>query len=179
MGGKTTDRTESLSLHMQKMNSHFSPTDWAEIDCYKDHAAESLAELRKTFSSYMELVVGKLPEGPELMEYLEFADADFHDAFTVPDAGDGTQRVGEGGRDITEDYLLKRWLTGQDAGGLRDTENVCHASLQENLNSLNVTRVVHTRHTVYNMLRYNLLWHKPHNEVLMYYSYGQHIQVLF
>ena len=128
MGRKTTSQTESLSLHKQKLNSYFTPNDWAEIDCYKSYATESLTQLRRAFSSYMEIAMGSLPGGSELMAYLEFADADFHDAFMVSNAGDVVREVEKEGQSVTEAYLLERWLNGQDAGVLRTAESVRQAS---------------------------------------------------
>lgn len=125
MGGKSTTRTEPLSLYRQKMNTRFGHTDWLEIDACKENATNSLTKLQRDFSSYMELTKRRLPRASELLNYLEFADAEFHYAFTVPDGTEGgMRRVGKGGRGVTPVYLIERWLNGHNAGVLRDSENV-------------------------------------------------------
>ena len=55
------------------------------------------------------------------MEYLEFSSEydNYFEAFTVPDAEDGSVRVGKGGKAMEESYLLDRWLNGKDAGVLK------------------------------------------------------------
>ena len=129
MGGKSTNRTDPLSLYRQKMNTLFGRTDWAEINTTRDNATNSLTRLQRDFSSYMELTRRRSLRASELMDYLEFADAEYHYAFTVPGTtDDGMKRVGKGGRGVAPIYLIERWLSGQNAGVLQDAENVLETS---------------------------------------------------
>ncbi|EKM56223.1 uncharacterized protein PHACADRAFT_209697 [Phanerochaete carnosa HHB-10118-sp] len=121
LGGKSTKRTEPLSLYNQRQSVSRGRTDWNQIDELKVNAATALDRLETAFKSFMQLRISP----KELMEYLEFADPEFYHALKVPvAAADGMQKVGRRGRNVNEAYLIDRWTRGQDAGVLRDTPDV-------------------------------------------------------
>ncbi|KZT74563.1 P-loop containing nucleoside triphosphate hydrolase protein [Daedalea quercina L-15889] len=126
LGGKTTSRTEPLSLYnvKQRTNARFGRLDWTEINGHKVNSASSLDKLQTAFHSFMDLRMRNFSR-VELMTYLEFCDPEFHYAFTVPATADGDmRRVGRSGRAVDGTYLINQWINGRDAGVMRDAENV-------------------------------------------------------
>ncbi|GJF00004.1 P-loop containing nucleoside triphosphate hydrolase protein [Phanerochaete sordida] len=120
LGGKSTTRTEPLSLYNQRQKATRGRNDWAQIDQLKVNAADSLSKLETAFQACMALRVSP----KELMDYLEFSEPEFFHAFTVPQAADGMQRVGKRGKTVGPSYLLDQWTRGFDAGVLRHAQNV-------------------------------------------------------
>ena len=121
MGGKSTKRTEPLSLYNQKGNTRFGRLDWAQINEHKTGSTDALDKLQTAFGSYMRLKISH----KEIMGYLEFEEPEFHYAFKVQTTADGgMQKVGKRGRTVNEVYLINQWTQGWDAGVLRDAANV-------------------------------------------------------
>jgi hypothetical protein len=123
LGGKSTQRTEPLSLYNQKViSTKFGRSDWSYIDTLKKNSSDALDALRKAFDQYMQFNLN----ARDLMAHIQFEDPEFHYAFTVPtDAVSGDmKRVGRGGRNVGEWYLILQWTQGRDAGIFKHEPNV-------------------------------------------------------
>ncbi|KZV71056.1 P-loop containing nucleoside triphosphate hydrolase protein [Peniophora sp. CONT] len=122
LGGKSTTRTETLSLYNKKRNSPFRRADWNDITEYRNGASTSIDQLTKLFKSNQHLTVSFR----NILSHIEFEDGDFFDALSVSGsaADDGMQQVGAGGKDVQTDYLLRRWVKGENAGIFAKADNV-------------------------------------------------------
>jgi len=122
LGGKSTIRTEELSLQNSVRNAPRAPRgqlEWNEINYHRNDATSRAQELTDLFES-----LNKKPTDASLMEHLEFSYSDFYMAFEVPSSDDGMQRVGKQGKAVDEYYLLQRWINGQNAGSFIGSEGV-------------------------------------------------------
>lgn len=123
LGGKSTDRTQNLSLqHIQRSSpaSKFTRADWTEIQTYEANIRKhgtSLAQAAKRYESYN-------PGYSEILQFLEFEDPDYCYAFTVPFPVDGANVVGRKGKAVDKMYLIKQWTNGWDAGVMREHDVV-------------------------------------------------------
>jgi len=121
LGGKSTSRTESLSLKNQpRARERF---DWESINPTKAKLGLLQGRTESAFQEYMFRDVTRL----DVLQYLEFTVPEFFEAFEVPKQNDGMRVVGKQGREVIPDYLLERWLKGLDAGVFRESENVLFA----------------------------------------------------
>ena len=112
LGGKSTARTKCMSLYEQPQVSRQTKATWAKIDELKVRTDAQTTYLQRVFDGYKSTNI----RPRDLMEYLEFDGTDFYNAFTIPDAEEGSTMIGPGGRAISDSYLLDRWSSGQDAG---------------------------------------------------------------
>ncbi|KAJ2919476.1 hypothetical protein MD484_g928, partial [Candolleomyces efflorescens] len=113
LGGKSTSRTETLSLHRQGTAGYQrNKNEWQAID----GAKLMLDTLDEKLTSMFDDFTRKAITYTELLEHLEFEDSDYFVAFSVPKGRDGMQTVGKKGRAVNETYLIERWLSGQNAG---------------------------------------------------------------
>ena len=113
LGGKSTARTKCMALYDQHTGNQFTSSSWKIIDDLKAKTNAQANRLLRAFDRYKS---SQLRAG-DVMEYLEFLPApDFCEAFTVPDADDGSVRVGRDGRPIDGSYLFDRWSNGRDPG---------------------------------------------------------------
>jgi hypothetical protein len=126
LGGKSTARTEPLSLFKVDHQSHFKfrREDWKIIDRYK----LQLLECEKALATAADRFQNTAIKNSNILEHLEFEAEDFFAAFTVPKASDGTRHVMRRGKAVPDDYLYCQWLNGWNAGIFRDAENVKAAS---------------------------------------------------
>lgn len=123
LGGKSTARTAPLSLqNLQKEPNpfRFTRNDWTVIDSYKESLRESNEALRQASVHFMNTALN----AQAIMEYLEFEDPEYYDAFQVPSSDDGMQRVGKKNKALDKLYLFNQWTKGWNAGLLKDTPNV-------------------------------------------------------
>ncbi|KAJ7035053.1 AAA domain-containing protein [Mycena alexandri] len=120
--GKANAKTEAMSLFNQSVQSRRSRADWTEIDALKARAEGLCSNLRVVFEQYRTSL-----SNSALLDYLEFEDSSFHDAFLVPSDEDMTT-VGRGGRAIEKDYLLHQWGQGRDAGVFKQHTSVLEAA---------------------------------------------------
>ena len=80
--------------------------------------------LARLFERYREFH----PNYVAILEYLEFEHPEYYAAFFVPEDEDGMEIVGRKGRKIGRDYLLERWIRGEDAGRFSESPDVQDAS---------------------------------------------------
>lgn len=114
LGGKSTPRTKCMALYDQSSTFQQTSTSWKIIEQLRSEINDIVNCLHDAFSRYKS---ARINSG-HLVEHLEFLPeyADFHEAFTVPKAEDGSVRVGRRGREINDLYLIDRWSNGGNPG---------------------------------------------------------------
>ena len=124
LGGKSTPRTEPLTLQKQPTTFKLGKADWKVIDELKDESSNLVNRLQAAFASYESSSV----QYQDILEHLEFDDPTYSEAFCVPHASDGMTRIGKKGRAVGPYYLLNQWVNGWDAGIFQDHPHVSNAS---------------------------------------------------
>ncbi|MCJ1288012.1 hypothetical protein MMC26_007365, partial [Xylographa opegraphella] len=109
---KSSLSTKPLLLSEQQSSYKLRQAEWEIINMRKSEVTDVGKRLRTAFKDYHAKAASK----SDIMEYLEFEGADFHDAFLLPDDENGMTRVGKKGNAVNKYYLLDRWARGQDAG---------------------------------------------------------------
>ncbi|KAJ7791646.1 P-loop containing nucleoside triphosphate hydrolase protein [Mycena olivaceomarginata] len=109
LGGKSTPRTEPLSLYKQKGGTRLGRGDWQTIDGLKAQSSRLIIRLKNIWTKYTKL-------GPDLWTHIEFEDPDFFEALSLPPSADGMTQVGKDGKKVDDNYLLDRWVKGDNAG---------------------------------------------------------------
>nr|GAT60754.1 predicted protein [Mycena chlorophos] len=111
LGGKSTPRTEGLSMQKQSMAFRLTRLDYQSRDNIRDQANSLHDRLAKNFAQFAS-------RAPDVLSFLEFEDSEeaFYDALTVPEPEDGMVHVGRDGKELGREYLLDRWDRGLDAG---------------------------------------------------------------
>jgi hypothetical protein len=120
LGSKSTPRTAPLLLRDQasRRAKTLSRDSWAIINRLKLEASELVAQLQSTLRDFLNQNVSRA----ELMSHLSLeTDSRFTDAFTLPDSDDDMTLVDSKGKRVKKDYLLDRWMYGNNAGVLRNT----------------------------------------------------------
>ncbi|RXW21350.1 hypothetical protein EST38_g4498 [Candolleomyces aberdarensis] len=120
LGGKSTSRTESLSLHRQGDTGYRrNKSEWQAIDGAKTMLDNLDQQLTSMFDDYTKKGITLI----DVLEHVEFEDSEYFLAFAVPEGKDGMQVVGNKGRAVDKTYLLDRWLKGQNAGVFHSSRN--------------------------------------------------------
>ncbi|KXH60268.1 ATPase [Colletotrichum salicis] len=118
LGSKSTDATSGLSLEKQLRSYAYRRNNatWEHINGMKTEMYEVRIEIEAACALLVRDKVGSL----EVLNFLEFSDDDqtFYEAFLLPEQERGFQLVGKDKGVMGPDYLLGRWITGQDAGEL-------------------------------------------------------------
>ena len=123
LGGKATLATEPLQLEKQRTNYRMAQIDYKAIDDMKNLREQRYTLLQKTFDAYKAAYI----QNHQLLEYLEFEDPEYFEAFEIPTAHDGRKLIGRNGKPVHDFYLLEQWIKGRDAGFLSYHENVVNA----------------------------------------------------
>ena len=123
LGGKATLATEPLQLEKQSTNYRMTQRVYTAIDEIKKLREQQCTQLQKTFSAYKAAYV----KHPQLLEYLEFEDPEYFEAFAIPTAHDGRKLIGRNGKPVHDFYLIEQWIKGRDAGFLSYHENIVNA----------------------------------------------------
>lgn len=108
LGSKSTPRTQSLSLKEQKINWKRTQITWNTINSLRIEGDELKDSLNESFTTYQTVVTNS----SAILEYLEFEEPAYFEAFTVPE-DNGMNVVGKDGKVLNKDYLYHRWLRGQ------------------------------------------------------------------
>ncbi|KAK7054630.1 hypothetical protein VNI00_003093 [Paramarasmius palmivorus] len=112
LGAKSSTRTSSLMRNNQRISYKRDPSSRALIDMQKSEAEKLIGPLTKSFAKLKD--EGHSPQ--EILEYIEFEDWDYFEAFCVPPSNDGMTIAGPDGKPIQDTYLLEQWRNGRDAG---------------------------------------------------------------
>ncbi|KAF8206569.1 P-loop containing nucleoside triphosphate hydrolase protein [Mycena galopus ATCC 62051] len=119
--GKANSKTESMSLFNQSSSFRRSNADWTEINALKARAESLGSDLSRVFGQY----TTSTSSNADLLDYLEFEDNEFYEAFLVPPSEDGDMMlIGRGGQAMQRDYLLHQWAQGRDGGVLKQHPSV-------------------------------------------------------
>ncbi|KAJ7756425.1 P-loop containing nucleoside triphosphate hydrolase protein [Mycena maculata] len=123
LGGKSTSRTESLSLYKQTGGTRLGRMDWQTIDSLKQDSQGLLNRLKTNWTKLTKWE-------PDLLTHIEFEDSEssFFAALSVPPSANGMTQVGKGGKKIGPNYLLLRWARGEDAGAFKTQPHVVAAA---------------------------------------------------
>lgn len=108
LGSKYTSRTQPLSLKEQKINRNRSQATWQTINSLRNEGDELRLNLDESFKRYKTVNTNS----SAILEYLEFEEPAYFEAFTVPE-DDGMNVVGKDGKVVQKDYLYHRWIKGQ------------------------------------------------------------------
>ncbi|KAF5345153.1 hypothetical protein D9758_009721 [Tetrapyrgos nigripes] len=114
LGSKSTAKTEPMML--QKQPRPYITSSRGLINDLKETIELRAQSLDDSFSRYIQSTV----HNGDLLLHLEFDEPDFFEAFRIPVSEDGMTFVQKGGGKITDDYLLSRWRSGQDAGVFKE-----------------------------------------------------------
>jgi len=114
IGGKPNKTTASLSLQSLAKSSGYklSRYHWEIIDELRDERDELAGSL---YRAYRTAIARDQP----IMQYIAAHHPEYARAFRVPESTDGTEVVGRNGKAIGPNYLLDRWIKGEDAGPFR------------------------------------------------------------
>jgi hypothetical protein len=114
MGGKSTSRTEPLTIRNQPRGGNRSREEWTYIDELRIQVEKLYATLNRKVSHFVSSSI----RSEEILAFLEFwdGDLDYFNAFRVPDPVEGFQTIGSRGKAVDPEYLLERWASGKDAG---------------------------------------------------------------
>ncbi|KIM32087.1 hypothetical protein M408DRAFT_63388 [Serendipita vermifera MAFF 305830] len=119
LGGKSTDRTQPLSLQHVQRNSpgaKLTRIDWNQIQAIKAGVQKYDSSLRQAAGRYQQ----SDPRYEDVIQFLEFddVDGDYYDAFSPPASVDGQILVSKNGKPLKKTYLINQWVNGWDAGVL-------------------------------------------------------------
>ena len=141
LGSKPSPSTKNMALSTQTVGYRFGASDWELINDMKSSLYHHGGALERAFSEYLE------PLKPSrLLNHLESKYPAYFKALSVPPSDDDMILVGESGRAIGHTYLLSRWLSGRDAGVLREHPNTLAPRAREVWNlSLEERKVLEAR----------------------------------
>jgi len=123
LGGKATTATEPLQIEKQRTSYRMTQLEFMAVNGIKRLREQNCTQLQKTFNTYMSAHI----QNPQLLEYLEFEDTEYFDAFTIPKDHDGRKLIGKNGKPIHDFFLLDQWIKGRNAGFLSNHKNVVNA----------------------------------------------------
>lgn len=124
IGGGLSSKIKSLSFNKLRTKSK-DPTKLGKIetDEIKTLKTEAL-QICSTFDNLLERYQLFDPGRQEIIDYLEFGDPEFYEAFKHPEEKNLPKVTRKKGQSVGPLYLFKRWQGGDDAGILRDWRNV-------------------------------------------------------
>jgi hypothetical protein len=111
LGSKSTPRTRPLTLKEQKTATKRTQLTWNTIRALESDGYEQRDSLNESFAAYQMLAADSL----SILEYLEFEDPEYFEAFTIPEEENEMIMVGEKGKAVRKDYLYNRWVKGKSA----------------------------------------------------------------
>jgi hypothetical protein len=109
LGSKSSPRTASLRLFAQQFDYSRNSASWSIIDELKNKVRELQENFTAAFAAYR----GFRLTPATVMEFLEFEESEFFEAFTPPEQEDGMSLVGENSKPITFQYLYDQWTRGK------------------------------------------------------------------
>jgi hypothetical protein len=121
LGGKSTPRTEPLTLQQQgNVKYRRDKWEWEVINEANSTLNDLEGKLTLKFDEYMANTITH----NDILGHLRSEGSDYFFAFTIPSSEEGMQIIGSKGRTVKGTYLLERWLKGQDGGIFRSSGNV-------------------------------------------------------
>ena len=115
IGGKPNQATADLSLQSLAKSSDYrmSRYDWNMVGKLREERDDLVTLLDRAYCA-------ATARPQEIMQYLVAHHPKYARAFRVRESADGTKVVGKNGKAVGPNYLLGRWLKGQDAGPYND-----------------------------------------------------------
>ena len=125
IGGKANQATAELSLHSLGRSSGYrmSRSDWEQVEYLREERSDLTESLHRAYSA-------ATARHHQIMQYVTAHHSEYAAAFRIPESTDDTVFVGKDGKAIGPNYLLDRWLKGQDAGPFK---NDYHIRLSRNI----------------------------------------------
>jgi hypothetical protein len=119
IGGKPNQTTADLSLYSLGKTSGYrmSRNDWEQVEELREDRGNLVGLL---YSAYRAATA----RDQQIMPYIAVHHPKFAAAFHVPESTDGSEIVGEGRKAIGPNYLLDRWLKGEDAGPFKTEDHI-------------------------------------------------------
>lgn len=111
LGGKSTPKTEVLTLQKQGGRAARNAMDWNLIDGLKSQIRSLRGDVESSFNQYMSKA-----SLSTILNYLEIEDPEYFEAFTVPEQDDGMEVAGKDGKAVQPDYLIEQWSLGKGPG---------------------------------------------------------------
>ncbi|KAJ5939590.1 hypothetical protein N7466_002724 [Penicillium verhagenii] len=108
LGSKSTPRTQPLSLKEQSTTRVRPGSNWNTINALKAQCLEQRTAINSSFSAYQ-----KSANSSAVLDYLEFEDPEYFEAFALPEDENGMKLVGSDGTAIKKDYLYNHWIKGE------------------------------------------------------------------
>jgi hypothetical protein len=114
IGGKPNQATAELSLYsLSRSSGHrMSRHDWRRVEGLRQQRYLLVKSLSRAYCA-------ATARYQLHMQYIAAHHPKFAAAFRVPVSTDGSKIVGKGGKAIGPNYLLDRWLRGEDAGSFK------------------------------------------------------------
>ncbi|EED23738.1 conserved hypothetical protein [Talaromyces stipitatus ATCC 10500] len=109
LGSKWTPRTQPLTLKAQKTTKPRPQSTWNTMRALRIEGDNLRETLNNSFTKYRVLATDAL----SILEYLEFEEPEYFEAFAIPEDEDGMSIVGKQGKEISKDYLYYCWVKGQ------------------------------------------------------------------
>ncbi|KAK2855600.1 hypothetical protein FQN49_005033 [Arthroderma sp. PD_2] len=112
LGSKFTDKTKKLRLAEQDVGN------WkgGSSKTYSYNKKDELERLNENILEKLKAFKRKHPGKGEMLDFLEFTNPAYFEAFTLPTNDTGMQRVGKKGKVMNPYYLWDRWESGKSAG---------------------------------------------------------------
>jgi len=111
IGGQPNQTTADLSLQSLGKSSGYrmSGYDWRKVEELREQRDDLVNSLYRAYCA-------ATARHQQIMEYIAVHHPEYAAALRVPESTDGSKIVGKGGKAIGPNYLLNRWLKGEDAG---------------------------------------------------------------
>ncbi|KAK7181913.1 NFX1-type zinc finger-containing protein 1 (ATPase) [Paraphaeosphaeria sporulosa] len=114
LGYRGSDETKDLSISKQSSTYKIGRDAWQIRENNKVEAEGYHDLLVNAVSGFIQ---GNIND-KAILEYLEFEDPDFFDAFQIPDTDEGEEIAGRHGKAIDRTYLINEWTQGRSAGAV-------------------------------------------------------------
>ena len=114
IGGRPNQATADLSLQSLSKSSGYrmSRFAWEEVEELREQRFHLSRSLHRAYCA-------ATARHQQIIQYIAMHHPEYATAFRVPESTDGSKIVGKGGKAIGPNYLLDRWLKGEDAGPFR------------------------------------------------------------
>jgi hypothetical protein len=109
LGSKSTPRTRPLTLREQNSTKARPDSTWRTINALESQGQELRRTIDSAFAAYQRLSAN----ASAILDYLEFEEPEYFDAFTIPEDEDGMIVVDKDGKAIKKSYLYDCWTRGQ------------------------------------------------------------------
>lgn len=114
LGSKSSQRTFELTVPKQRIPYQRGRSSWDVINSLESEADNLMDELTGALDALQNFAVNT----GAIIEFLEFEDPVFHEAFITPKQNDGMAIVGAHGKAVDSHYFFDNWAQGKHPGAL-------------------------------------------------------------